>query len=83
MGQGCQGDLACGQGQRWSLSAYMGRKKRGRRDMNGGQHTRWFHSGDPVLTCCVKKRRQGKEEEKTLTGLSKTRGEKRENFIFP
>lgn len=77
MGRGCQGDLACSQGRRWSLSAYMG----GKGGRKGGRHTRWFHSGDPVSTACVKKRREGKE--KTSTGPSKTRGEKREKFIFP
>lgn len=70
MGWGCQGDLACSHGRRWSLSAYIG----GKGGRKGGRHTRWFHSGDPVSTACVKKRREGKE--KTSTGPSKTRGGK-------
>lgn len=64
-----------------------GRKKEGRK---GGRHTRWFHSGDPVSTACVKKKKKGGKKkrgsggkEKTSTSPSKTRGGKRENFIFP
>lgn len=75
MGRGCQGDLARSQGQRWSLSAYMG----GKGGRKGGRHTRWFNSGDPVSTACVKKRREGKE--KTSTGPSKTRGKKGELYL--
>ena len=75
MGRGCQGDLACSQGQRWSMSAYMGEKGGGK----GGRLTRWFHSGDPVST--VKKRREGKK--KTSTGPSKTRGKKGRTLSSP
>lgn len=77
MGWGCQGDLACSHGRRWSLSAYIG----GKEGRKGGRHTRWFHSGDPVSTACVKKRREGKE--KTSTGPSKTRGEKGSTLSSP
>lgn len=77
MGWCCQGDLACSQGQRWSLSAYMG----GKGGRKGGRHTRWFHSGDPVSTACVKKGREGKE--KTSTGPSKTRGKKGRSLSSP
>lgn len=77
MGQGCQGDLACSQGQRWSLSAYMG----GKGGRKGGRHTRWFHSGDPVSTACVKKKKG--RERKNINWPVKNKREKRENFIFP
>lgn len=70
MGRGCQGDLEYSQGQRWSLSAYMG----GKGGRKGGRHTRWFHSGDPVLTACVKK--EGKGKKKHQLGRQKQEGKK-------
>lgn len=76
--RGFQGDLACSQGQRWSPSACMG----GKEGTKGGRHTRWFHSGDPVSTAYIKKRRERKE--KTSTSPSKARGgKKRTNSVFP
>lgn len=56
-----------------------GRKKGGWG--KGGRHTRWFYSGDPVSTACVKKRRE--REEKTWTGPSKTRGKKGRTLSSP
>ena len=47
----------------------------------GGRHTRWFHSGDPVSTACVKKRRE--RQRKNINWPVKNKREKRENFIFP
>lgn len=78
MGQGCQGDLACSQGQRWSLSAYMGGKRGvGREGDTPGGFTRVIQSRLPLS----KKSREGKE--KTSTGLSKTRGKKGRTLSSP
>lgn len=77
MGWGCQGDLACSQGRRWSLSAYMGGK--------GGRKGRATHQvvslGWSSLDCLCQKKK-GKER-KNINWPVKNKREKRENFIFP
>lgn len=47
----------------------------------GGRHTRWLHSGEPVSTTCVKKRKRRKE--KNMNWPVKNKREKRGNSVFP
>lgn len=47
----------------------------------GGRHTRWLHSGEPVSTTCVKKRKRRKE--KNMNWPVKNKREKRGNCLPP
>lgn len=47
----------------------------GKEGRKGGRHTRWFHSGDPVSTACVKKKK-GKERKNINQPVKNKRGKK-------
>lgn len=73
MGWSCQGYLACSHEDGHWVEVWQERGRKGER------HTRWFHSGEPVPTTCVKKRKRRKKK----TGLWKTRGKTGGELYLP
>lgn len=79
MGRGCQGDLACSQGRRWSPSAYMGGKK-GVEEREGntpGGFTRVIQSRLPAS------KKEGKGKKKHGLARQKQEGKKGELYLPP
>lgn len=77
MGRGCQGDLACSPGRRWSPSAYMGGKK-GVEEREGdtpGGFTRVIQSRLPAS------KKEGKGKKKHGLARQKQEGKKGELYL--